>query len=291
MTFRLCRASLPSAHGADLELAREHARIAAPRRGDIHWDSFDRASYSAGALAAAAAAWRERARQEYASLAVFTQLSSQLHLLGTPLDWAGAFARMIADEVRHTELCARMAETLEPNLAVEIDEAELHLPVRDSSLRAHVRGAVLAASCIGETLSGRFFRRCLRATTVPLARDVVRTIVDDETFHGELGWELLALLLRSEGDASFAAERQALAAGLSELFEHYRALCGAERGEAWARRGDEAPSDPNFGTLTAQGYARAFFDGMRKDVVPRLVAVGLPEAEGAWAMLSRDGDG
>jgi hypothetical protein len=123
---------------------------------------------------------------------------------------------------------------------------------------------------------------------VPLARDVVRTIVDDETFHGELGWELAALLLRGEArsDLRLAAERDALARALPELFAHYRALCSAERGEAWARSGPEHDGAPNFGTLTPEGYARAFYDGMREEIVPGLVAIGLPEAESAWRSLA-----
>jgi hypothetical protein len=193
---------------------------------------------------------------------------------------------MIADEVRHTELCARFAGLLEPGVPVEIDDTALHLPILETSLLAHVRGTVLATFCIGETLSGRFFRRCLRATTVPLARQIVHAIVDDETFHGRLGWELLALLLRSDGDPSFPRERDALASGLRELFLHYRSLCGADPGEPWATNGEEARGDPNFGTLTARGYARSFFEGMRDDVVPGLAALGLPEAEGAWREAS-----
>ena len=137
MTFRLRRAS---EERAELDLAVEHAAIAAPRRGAIDWGGFERASHPAAILTAAARDWRERARQEYGSLALFTQLASQVHLVGAPLDWSGAFARMIADEVRHTELCARFAAELEPGVPIEIDEAELHLPVASESLRAHVRG-------------------------------------------------------------------------------------------------------------------------------------------------------
>ncbi len=267
----------------DLELTTEHEIIAAPRRGSIAWDAFDRTAYPQAAVLEAAADWRERARQEYASLALFTQMASQVHLLGAPLDWSGAFARMIADEVRHTEICARFAEALEPGGEVRIDERDLHLPVAVSSLRSHVRGAVVAAFCIGETLSGRMFRRCSRAATVPLARDVVRTIVDDETFHGRVGWELCALMMRgAREDREIARERDDLGRALAELFTHYRRICGAERGEAWAKSGPEATGAPNFGTLTREGYARAFYDGMREDVVPGLVAVGFPEAEGAW---------
>lgn len=284
MSFELRRASVEESD--DLDLVKEHARVVAPRRGVIGWSEFDRAVFAPDVLARAAAEWRERARQEYASLALFTTLASQAQLLGAPLDLSGAFARMIADEVRHTEICARLADTLEPGVPVTVDETGLHLPVVETSLLAHVRGTVLATFCIGETLSGRFFRRCLRVATVPLARDVVRTIVDDETFHGRVGWEILALLLRGEGDPAFGRERDALAAGLPELFSHYRSLCGADRGEAWATSGPEAPGDPNFGTLTPEGYARSFFEGMRDDVVPGLVALGLPEAAEAWRRTS-----
>jgi hypothetical protein len=283
MTFRLRRASV---EGGDLDLTTQYAVVTAPRRGEVRWESFDRSTYPSAALTLAATEWRERARQEYASLALFTQLASQVHLLGAPLDWSSAFARMIADEVRHTELCARFAEMIEPGSPVEIDERELHLPVLEASLRVHVRGAVLASFCIGETLSGRFFRRCLRAATVPLARDVVRTIAYDESFHGKVGWELLALLLRDEGDPESARERSALDASLGELFAHYRSLCGATRGEAWAKAAPEARPDPNFGTLTPAGYAQSFFDGMREDVVPGLMALGLGGAEEAWRVAS-----
>src|SRR5437870_2154861 len=103
MMVRLRRAT----DAGDLELAAEHAKIAAPRRGTIRWE-LPRADFEAEDLARAADAWRARAAQEYHSLALFTQLSAQLHELVAPLDWAGAFARMIADEVRHTDIALRM---------------------------------------------------------------------------------------------------------------------------------------------------------------------------------------
>jgi hypothetical protein len=217
---------------------------------------------------------------------LFTRLASELHQLGAPLDGSGAFVRMMADETRHTELCARMAEALgaPAPATIEPDELYPHSPI--ASLRGRVRYAVIAAFCIGETLSGRMFRRCLRAATVPLACDVVRTIVDDETFHGRLGWELGALVMRGEGP-EHDAERDALAHALPTLFEHYRHACCADRGEAWATSEPEHDPDPNFGTLRLAGYGRAFYEGMHKDVVPGLVAIGLPEADEAWRKLAR----
>jgi hypothetical protein len=266
---------------------RVHGQVARPRRGTIRWADFDPSRYPQAAVADAAESWRTRAVQEFHSLALFTQLASQLHLLGAPLDWSGAFARMIADEVRHTELCARLAELLGAK-PVTIEARDLHLTSSSGSLRAHVRQTVVAAFCIGETLSGRMFRRCLRAATVPLAKDVVRAIVDDETFHGRFGWEAGALLMRNDG-SEFDRERDELARTLPELFTHYRHICGADPGASWARAEPEADPDPNFGTLTFAGYARAFYEGMEEDVVPGLVAIGLPEADAAWAGLTNRG--
>ncbi|MEO6420922.1 MAG: ferritin-like domain-containing protein [Polyangiaceae bacterium] len=280
MSFALRRATGDD----DLELSRAHAIITRPRRGTIGWDAFDSSIFAGETLAEAAVAWSGRAVQEYHSLALFTQLASQIHLLGAPLDWSGAFARMIADEVRHTEICARMGEVLGAKGPVVIEPSELHLVPATTSLRAHVRETIVAAFCIGETLSGRMFRQCLRAATVPLARAAVRAIVIDETFHAAFGWEAAALLMRDDGP-EFARERTALAASLPVLFNHYARLACATKGSEWAASEAQAQPAPNFGTLTHAGYAHAFFEGMRDDVVPGLVAIGLPEAVEAFRDL------
>ncbi len=268
----------------DLALTEAHEAIARPRRGKIAWEDFSPEEFAPEVLDRAANAWRARALQEMHSLALFTQLASQLHLLGAPLDWSGAFARMIADEVRHTDLCLRFCERLGRPAHVALPTEDLHLHASEGTpLREHVRQVVIAAFCIGETLSGRMFKRALRAATVPLARDVVRAIVIDETFHGELGWELGALLMRE--DADVPRERAALNASLPALVRHFAGLCLARAAPAWARGEPEFEPSPNFGTLTAAGYARAFFDGMEEDVVPGLVSIGLVEAEPAYRDL------
>lgn len=280
--YRLQRTSGDDA----LALTDEHAKIALPRKGEVRWDAFDRSAYADDVLDRAADLWRTRAVQEMHSLALFTEIAGKLHLLGAPLDWSGAFARMIADEVRHTDLCLRMCEALGRPAAPEIAPNDLHL-LHDRSPRAHVRQTIVAAFCIGETISGRMFKRALKAADVPLARDVVQAIVIDETFHGELGWELGALLMRPDGPA-FDEERASLAKELPSLFRHFARLCCATDGPTWARREPEVDEGPNFGTLSQAGYARCFYDAMEEDVVPGLVAIGLAEARTAYAdMLAR----
>jgi hypothetical protein len=72
------------------------------------------------------------------------------------------------------------------------------------------------------------------------------------------------------------------------MFRHYARICGAAHGPSWARQSAETDDGPNFGTLSQAGYARAFFDGMEQDVVPGLVAIGLPEAEVAYDALRNE---
>lgn len=276
--YRLKRLS-----GDSLALTVEHEAIVRPRKGTIDWASFDRAAYADAVLDEAAALWLLRAEQEMFSLALFTELASKLHLLGAPLDWSGAFARMIADEVRHTDLCMRLCEAVGRPAEPEIEASKLQL-LTHVAPRAHVRKTIVAAFCIGETISGRMFKAALKAANVPVARDVVSAILVDETFHAELGWELGALLMRSDGPA-FDEERAQLAASLPALFSHYVDLCCASPGPAWAKREPHVAPGPNFGALTNAGYASHFFDGMDEDVVPGLVAIGLPEAEQAWTTL------
>jgi hypothetical protein len=279
VTFTILRRSAVDAD-EPLVLTREHELISAPRVGRIDWAGFDRTAWDEETLSRARDLWAHRAFTEFHSLTHFTQLASQAQRLGVPLDWSGAFARLISDETRHVELCLRMVEALggQGDLALPT-LGETHLVVR-GSLRAHVRQTIVSALCIGETISGRLFKRCLAASTVPLAREVVTAILVDETFHGELGWELAALLMRP--DADFEAERADLVASLPGLIEQFASQCLVSRSAAFTRAQAEFHDGPGFGGLSDAGYARGFFDGMEQDVLPAFEAIGLPEARGAW---------
>ncbi|MFT3712200.1 MAG: ferritin-like domain-containing protein [Archangium sp.] len=267
--------------GDTLGLTREHELVAQPRKGTIDWASFNRSQFDEASLETARTLWSHRAFTEFHSLTHFSQLSSQLHLLGAPLDWSGAFARMVSDEVRHTELCLRMVEALGGSRDLTLPSLDgVHQTVPQGTLRAHVRRTVISAFCIGETLSGRMFKRCLAGANVPLARDVVTAILVDETFHSELGWELGALLMRP--DEAVATEVAALEAELPKLFADFAQQCLATKSAAWARAQPEFDDGPNFGTMSTAGYAHAFYEGMEHDVVPGLEAIGLGHARAAW---------
>jgi len=266
-----------------LGLTREHELVVRPRKGEVHWDQFDARDFEPAHLEAARTLWRHRAFTEFHSLTHFTQLASHVQRLGLPLEWSGAFVRMCGDEVRHTELCLRMLEALggERDLVLPSpDETHLTGP---GSLRAHVRSVIISAFCIGETLSGRMFKRCLAAATVPLAREVVTAILVDETFHAELGWELAALLMRP--DADLEAERVVLAKRLPALFSDFAGQCLVTRHRAWTDAQPERDEGSGFGGLSHSGHPPAFLRGMGRDGDPGPGASRLPQGPRARAVV------
>src|SRR4051794_13447744 len=58
---------------------------------------------------AARTEWAARAASEYRSMVVVGELIARFPEVGLPLEVTGAAARILLDEARHTELCARVA--------------------------------------------------------------------------------------------------------------------------------------------------------------------------------------
>ena len=281
MTFTLRRTS-----GIDgLSLTREHDALSTPRDGVPDWSSFQAHAYDAALVAEAASHWHGRAHTEFRSFTHFSRLLVGLQTIGAPLDWCGAMARMVSDELRHTDLCLRMSEALGgPSTLPDEDVDALALT---GALLPRLRVEVMGTFLLAETLSVRMFTRCLHAATVPLAREVVTGILVDETRHQTLGWELGALLMRPAPGEAAADIIATMEAALPSLFLELATQCHATRGRGWAQRAAEVPPGENFGTLTEAGYARAFFDGMELDVVPGLMAIGLGGADVAWRTFSQ----
>src|SRR5215468_10538749 len=87
--------------GVGSRASREHS-------GKIPWEAFNRARYSAPALALSAHAQRSLALGEYGAVHLFARLASALALNAAPFDVVRAASAIPADEARHAELALRM---------------------------------------------------------------------------------------------------------------------------------------------------------------------------------------
>lgn len=285
--------------GTERMLLPAGERLGGAHRKQVHrdpwpaFDSFDPTPWPVEQRRAAAIQWAGRARNEHGSVQQFGQLTQVLASACVELELLGVLARMITDEVRHAELCARMALALWPEGVTTEPRVfrwpQPRPPWRDPPsprelLEPEPRlrwaaEAILTACCLGETLSKPMLDALVVVTTEPIAEAVSRQILRDEHLHATFGFEALALLWPRLSDDSRAALQAELAADFAG-FE--RSVCGSitiadvAGSEIVIERGE-----PNLGTLTDHQYAMIFYSSLEHDIFPRLRELGL-DPDAAW---------
>jgi hypothetical protein len=225
-------------------------------------------------IAFAAAAWPLRAAEELRSALIYRALTAAAR---TALPaFADRFATVAREEVGHARLCATVGQRLRaapPRYdAGPVRERLARVP----DPRARTVALVVAEVAVGETISMTMFRESRRATTEPLTRAAIESILADESRHQQLGWDALAAL-----DASDDVQREAtLALAASEQQIAVPALRFLEAGEAFD------PAWASLGVVEPSRRVDAFYAGVEQLVIPRLDALGLDGAR-AWSQRYR----
>jgi len=258
--------------------------------------SFQSSRYPLEIRRAAALQWMRRAREELGSVYEFTSLSHALCRVRVPVEVLGGLSRLITDEVRHAEMCGRMALACYPEGAA--NEPELlawrvpkmpypEPPAFDASsdnLMPTLRWAsdvVLTSCCIGETLSRPLFEAVATVTTEPVSEQVIRQILRDEHLHAAFGWETLRLLFGALDESSRAWLQNRLG----------RRLAGFELGCAGGHTVEELAGtevsierldEDNLGTLSSRQYAQIFYSTLESVIFPRFTDIGLDPLQ-AWS--------
>jgi hypothetical protein len=185
----------------------------------------DRARHAAEAIDAARLAWAGRIYDEYRSVAIFSELLRLLTDLEAPFAALCAVQRLIGDELRHTELTARVVEWLGGMDDLEIDLADAGLPPRPASESPAERALRIIARelVVAEEESVWALAAYRAAARDPAIRQVLELVLADEVRHAASGRALLALFdegplaehtseLRRELPSIMAADRAALRA-------------------------------------------------------------------------------
>ena len=281
-------------------LAPAGERLGGAHRHQVHRDpwpafeSFDPTAWTLEQRRTAAIQWAGRARNEHGSVQQFGQLTEVMASACVEIELLGVLARMITDEVRHAELCARMAVALWPEgLASETQVYAWPQPrppwpdgpsprerLEPEPRLAWAARAILTACCLGETLSKPMLDALVIVTTEPIAEGVSRQILRDEHLHATFGFEALALIWPRLSDGS----RDRLQAQLASDFAGFeKSVCGSitiadvAGSEVTIERGE-----PNLGVLTGHQYAMIFYSCLETEIFPRLREQGL-DPERAWA--------
>lgn len=267
---------------------------------------FERERYSAKLRRSAAWQWGSRACAEHGSVHQFAAVARALTELRAPVEFLGAIARLLTDEVRHVQLCADLALTFYPEGREDQALLGLRIPIapwpdaptvsnrddydgaHEMALRGWAARAILTACAIGETISRPMLEALAAVASDPLAEAASEQILKDEQLHGRFGFEALAYLVPRLDQVEQAALQRQLTRALGG-FE--RTVCGAVQIEELAGREItitpwEAGDAPNLGTLSDEQYAMIFYSCLEHEVFPALDSLGL-DTKAAWASRPR----
>lgn len=243
---------------------------------DIDFSELRPDLWSAERVAFAVDVWSERAQTEYRSVQVMTRFLGEVLGAGDPLDVYAGAVDAIADEIRHTALCAAVVEALggQAPLPDPVAEAEndgfLQLGMAERAL-----GTAVSMLAVSETLSTAFIEDLRSRCEQPVIRAVLDKTLDDEETHHAYGWAYIeASLARFDGsatdfarmvvDVTLAPHLEQTARTLASIPPEHRHL------DAWPE-----PELVELGISSVERQALVFQHVFSHELEPRLRALGL----------------
>lgn len=166
----------------------------------------DLARHAPADIDTARLAWAGRIVDEYRSVSMFSELLRLLSDLEAPYPALCTVHRLIGDELRHTELTARVVGWLGGHADLAIDLADCGLAPRGPDESAIDRALMIVARelVVGEQESIYALAAYRDATTEPAIKGVLELVLLDEVRHAAAGRALFSLLADDETRESFA---------------------------------------------------------------------------------------
>ncbi len=248
-------------------LEAEYHRLMRRRVAPIPWAESTAASLTPAERARLAATWMRRSEAEYLAISTFSVLAIDLVAAMAPADVISLCLRAGIDEIRHAEMCVRMAQIYSgeqklppPGMSSLPDDPErpkLHQALANTML----------VSCVSETYATTVLSATRELTVDPTALAVLTSIYSDEVMHARLGWSYLryAIELGGQGviDAAAAMLPRALR-GVANVVERERPI------------GDVTPAVRDHGLMTPAEERVIFSTCVREVLVPGFAALGIP---------------
>jgi hypothetical protein len=219
-----------------------------------------------------AATWAFRTRAEIEATARFARMATELAETGaSPVVVSGAAAAS-ADELRHRDLCARLAARWgEPN-ALSHEPPRHRIGRSEMDPRDRLLWEMVAVCCISETMNTSLMTRCMEVVRDEEIRATLRELLEDEVRHARLGWAHLAAE-RARGRGQFLGDVLPL---MLEASVEPGFLEGTQPAP-WT----DALYD--YGELPSAELVRIYRDTMSLVIFPGLEAMGIDTTKGrAW---------
>lgn len=145
-------------------------------------------------------AWRWRMEQEHLAVGVFCDLARDLAELGCEPVVLSLLTRAATDEVRHADICRRVAELHGGEDIPRGRRGAVEAPVfPGATFEQNVLYRIVETCCLSETFTVAYFTEMLEVATHPIGEAVVRSLLEDEVDHGRVGWAYLASARSRDG--------------------------------------------------------------------------------------------
>ncbi|HET6280016.1 MAG TPA: ferritin-like domain-containing protein [Polyangia bacterium] len=215
------------------------------------------------------AEWQQICNHERDAVITATLVATDLARLGAPPAILGLAARVIEDEVRHVEVCARVLDTLGATVVPPIPESTRSTLGYGEALESRCARALIAGFAVGDPLSAACFAAARSLAREPLLAWGYTELLRDEARHGHFGAKAGAWVIRDWT----TADRQALwpdCVAEIEALERRRggALPRAANGHLGARWTDRAAEA--LGVLRPEIYSDALVSAIPRSVLPNL---------------------
>lgn len=248
-------------------------------RRALRWAELDAGSLPPARREIVGATWRERMRQEHLATGAFALLTQELAETGCAPVILSLVARAAADEVRHAEVCRRMAVALLGEPAVPAGfKGVPNVPAHPgASLADRALLHMVEMCCLSESLTAVYFTEMVARASHPVAKAVVESLLEDEIDHSRVGWAYLA------SRASGGTSRELVAEALPSLLDRTvgRALDDLDR-----EADEDDPSMEAFGYLGHTTGAAAVRRALDEVIVPGMQRLGVDVAPAReWAAL------
>lgn len=137
--------------------------------------------------------WAERALLELRVSGYFSQLLTELLVVGADPEVLHLVARAPHDEVRHAEICRATASAY-AGREIPWPEPGPTTIGRHEGVAAELVPTLHVAlmCCVNETVATAWLEACYAMATVPLARQTLRNLLREEIDHARIGWAHLA---------------------------------------------------------------------------------------------------
>lgn len=186
-------------------LASEHHKLMQRRQKPIPWDQANPDELTAEQRQRVGRTWMKRSEAEYLAISTFAVLTIDLAAAAAPADVMSLCNRAAIDEIRHAELCLRMASIY---LGQQKQPAVKMSTLPDDpkkSRRAQAIANTLLVSCASETYATTILCTARDQSSDPVTREVLTAIYSDEVQHARLGWSYLRYCIDRDGQRAIDA--------------------------------------------------------------------------------------